>query len=181
MPKIAVKHQIRLSQQELKVLRHDRVVMENQAGEGGGQHLLKDIWDSTTDTIEEQGELQTIIQKLISEFKKVCPKIVINNYRVEHRVYLFDYQSQPFIGKVHDDSCEISAVYYYRIDSGIVGGDVIFYKEDSAELSIIDQYTPKVNDLLILDGIHSVSKLLCTSHQLKTRGIVILQINSEDV
>jgi len=40
-------------------IEHTNVVMEHKAGTGGGQHLLRDIWDSRQDEVKEQKGLHT--------------------------------------------------------------------------------------------------------------------------
>jgi hypothetical protein len=159
----------------IKALEHDDVVMENKSGNGGGKHLMFDIWDSTTDPIEDQKHLAIFVDKMMEYFKSAMKSVKIENYRVEHRVYIMN-KEEKFIGKIHDDSCEYSVILYYRIDDGIVGGTLHFYDDDAK--IILDSHTPKLGDLVILSGVHAIGELSATLPNSK-RSILILQINSE--
>ncbi len=158
----------------IKELEHDNLIMENKVGVGFGIHLIKDIWDSTIDSLQELTYLAPFVKKMMDIFTHNFKDVKIDNYRVEHRVYIMDKNS--FIGKVHDDSCEYSVILYYRIDNAIVGGTLHFY-DDEAE-TILDSYTPHVGDLVVLNGVHAIGELYATIPNQK-RSILILQINSE--
>lgn len=158
---------------DIAPLEHNNVVMHNKAGQGGGDHILRDIWDSTVDSIDDQQYLAPAAQQMLAYFRGVMPDVVIRNYRLEHRIYIMD--NVPFVGKMHDDSCEYSVVHYYRIDPDIRGGLLHFYDDDERAL---DVYTPKVGDTVVFTGLHSVGELSAVKPA--TRSIIICHINSED-
>ena len=158
----------------LETIEHDGIIMEHKSGEGGGKHLIRDIWDSQLDEIGEQRGLQTIVGEMIDTFKKLYA-ISIDNYRIEHRVYILD--DEKFVGRIHDDSCEYSLVLYYRIDKDVRGGRLNFYDDDAK--NIVDFHDPQVGDLVILDGVHAVGELYAISKK-SVRSIIIVHINSEE-
>jgi hypothetical protein len=118
------------------------------------------VWDSTIDLIEDQKYLVVFVTIMMEYFKSALKTINIDNYRVEHRVYIMDEES--LIGKIHDDSCDYSVILYYLIDDDIVGGELNFYDDDAT--MILDSYQPKVGDMVILEGVHAVGKLCQTIH-----------------
>lgn len=101
--------------------------------------------------------------------------ISIDNYRIEHRVYILD--DEKFVGRIHDDSCEYSLVLYYRIDKDVRGGRLNFYDDDAK--NIVDFHDPQVGDLVILNGVHAVGELYAISNK-SVRSIIIVHINSEE-
>jgi len=158
------------------------VVMDNKAGMGGGAHILRDIWDSTTDAVEAQADahLNRVAEAMLTTFRETVPACVITNYRLEHRIYEFKTGDAVFQGAMHDDSCEYSVVFYYRIDAGISGGSVQFFDADTELPSTC--FVPTQGDMLVLQGLHAVSDLgICPDIATATRSIVILHINSEPV
>ena len=171
MPKL---YSTNIKLQNISELEHNHVIMHNKAGYGGGQHLMRDIWDSTIDDPIDQKYLTPFIKKIMTYFTSVMTEVKIRNYRIEHRIYIMD--ETPFTGQLHDDSCEYSAVLYYRIDDDIQGGQLLFYDDDANH--IIDTYQPTVGDLVIFNGVHSVGPLY--AKKTATRSIIIVHINSED-
>ncbi len=158
-----------------KIVEHNNVIMENKAGDGGGRHLLLDIWDSRNDDIKDQQHLQPIVGRMLEIFRICKPTLEIRNYRIEHRVYMMN--EEKFTGRIHDDSCEYSILLYYRIDADIRGGQLHFYDDEAKH--VIDVYTPHTGDVVILNGVHALGTLFATTTN-ATRAIIIVQVNSED-
>lgn len=156
-------------------LAHDTVVMENKAGTGGGRHLMLDIWDSTQDHPDELKDLRPFVAAMLQVFEAQMKSVTIRNYRVEHRVYVMD--KEEFVGRIHDDSCEFTIIWYYHIDPDIVGGALRFFDDDGTRE--IDSFTPAQNDLLILDGVHALGPMSAKRSDTR-RSILIVQINSEE-
>lgn len=92
-----------------------------------------------------------------------------DNVFIENRDYIFNKPDDIFEGKLHQDSFQddgnscYTSVYYYRIDKGIKGGNLIFPP--------FGQFKPKENDLIFFDGEHQhkVGK----TYGLGIRGTVI--------
>jgi hypothetical protein len=71
---------------------------------------------------------------------------------IENRDLILNNEKIPFEGKLHMDSMNDegdscwTCVYYYRIDSGISGGELI--------LPPFTRYTPKEDEIVYFDGDH---------------------------
>jgi hypothetical protein len=171
MPKL---HVVNVGTWDISELEDTDPIMENKVGVGGGQHLMLDIWDSNLDDPSELKHLRPVVKVIMSCFTKLMPDVKIRNYRVEHRVYVLD--AEPFVGMIHDDSCEYSAIFYYRIDDSIRGGPLLFYDDEGSK--VLETYQPVVGDIVILNGVHAVGSVHAEPSGRRT--IIILQINSEE-
>lgn len=133
------------------------------------------IWDSRQDSDSELGPLEPFVSEMLRHAIAVLPHVSVHNYRLEHREYVMGAES--FVGAMHDDSCEYSVLYYPRIDSGIVGGELQFHDQNTYE--VISSYLPRVGDLLVITGLHPVATLSTTQED-QVRTILIMHINSEE-
>ena len=138
-------------------------------GTGDALHLtsLYDYYDKDNDIFKPIKPLIDFHLKVLDEnqLKYDSRKIF-----VENRDIIFSNNS--FDGKLHQDSLNdegescYTAVYYYRIDKGINGGNLIFHP--------FGQYKPQVDKIVYFDG--DLKHKVGYTHGSGIRGSIITNI-----
>jgi hypothetical protein len=116
-------------------------------GKGDAIHLT-----SFYDFYDEKNELHKPLKPLIDFHLKVLDenklKYNANRIFIENRDIIFNNNS--FDGKLHQDSINdegescYTAVYYYRLDKEIKGGELLFYP--------FGKFKPQINKIVYFDG-----------------------------
>jgi hypothetical protein len=112
-----------------------------------------------------------VFNPLVAHHEKILNKygLKLKKPFIENREYILD-SGGHYIGKLHRDSLNddlincYTSVWYYRIDSTLRGGELLFPP--------FGKFTPKVNKIITFDGdiLHKVDKII--GHG--TRGIFVV-------
>ena len=133
------------------------VTVESNLGFGGGKHIVEQIFPYVPTPNYDH-----IAKFMLDKFRAFMPEVKIADYSLEHRKYVFAKEDPEFEGKFHTDNSEYTIIWYYRIDEGINGGDLLIADKYDTALSMYKNYhivTPKEGLLVIFDGYHQVQKL----------------------
>jgi len=165
-------------------------------GDGGGKHTVYNQYivyqdSKLNDSISEQDQnelkvLQPLVDKMLEIFKSEHSEVKIDFYQIEHRLYEMD--EKVFQGHIHEDECPYTIICYYKIDSGIRGGELSLYDKNhplyfskTDAYTEVETHTPASGDVVIFSGYHGVKNLSATADSVKChqnqRAILTVFIN----